>query len=90
MSLFIDKEFKEVDFTKESFASGEYDNCHFIACNFDQLHLSNLTFLECNFTSCNLSNTHWGGTTLNDVNFRQCKVLGSNFSVCSTTPNSHP
>lgn len=84
MSDFFDKQtFKTLDFTQKGFTKGEYDQCSFTDCNFENLHVSHSSFLECEFINCNLTNVQLGGTTLNDVLFDGCKLLGANFSVCN-------
>jgi uncharacterized protein YjbI with pentapeptide repeats len=81
--LFLDENYKGVDYTTTGFPTGEYDNCTFTECLFPKLHLSNTTFLECTFTDCNFTNAKFGGTTLNDVVFKGCKMVGVDLSVCN-------
>jgi len=81
--LFLDKNYKGIDYTTVGFSAGEYDNCTFTDCLFSELHLSNTTFLECTFTDCNLTNAKFGGSTLNNVIFKGCKMVGVNLSVCN-------
>ena len=84
MSAFYnDQKFNNVDYTKQQFKKGEYDQCTFIGCNFQDIHISNCTFLECNFEDCNFTNSHWGGTSLQEISFLRCKMTGTDFSVCN-------
>ena len=80
--FYDDQDFVSIDFTLQPFKKGEYDNCTFTDCNFENLHISNTSFLECTFIECNLTNVKFGGTTLNQVTFESCKLLGADFSIC--------
>lgn len=81
--LFLDQNYKGIDYTSTRFSAGDYDNCTFIDCLFPELHLSNTTFSECEFIDCNFTNTKFGGTTLNNIIFQGCKMVGANLSVCN-------
>lgn len=81
--LFLDEDYKGIDYTVKGFPAGEYDNCTFTDCLFPELHLSNSSFLECEFIDCNFTNTKFGGTTLNDIRFKGCKMVGADLSVCN-------
>ncbi len=62
-----------------SFEKGEYENCHFIDCDFSQFNLSAFSFLECQFTHCNLSSAKISKTAFKTVVFNHCKLLGLRF-----------
>lgn len=81
--LFLDEDYKGVDYTIKGFPAGEYDNCTFTDCLFPKLHISNASFLECEFIGCNFTNAKFGGTTLNNVLFKRCKMVGADLSVCN-------
>ena len=73
---------KKVDFTARKL-SKEYDCCTFIACNFENIQLANITFIECKFINCNLSNSKLNYTAFKGVLFEKCKLLGVNFNDCN-------
>lgn len=82
--FYQDSVYTREDYTVKPLPRGEYDNCQFIACTFEKIHLSNYTFLECNFEDCNFTNTTFGGTSFQQVTFENCKLLGADFSVCNS------
>ncbi|WP_299762611.1 hypothetical protein [uncultured Dokdonia sp.] len=55
--VFLDENYKGIDYTINGLPSGEYDNCTFTNCLFPALHISNSSFLECEFVDCNFTNT---------------------------------
>lgn len=78
-----DEVFKGVDYTVEILAKGDYDNCLFDACNFANMDLSGVSFVECLFVNCDLSMVALSNTTLNSAHFDQCKMLGIRFEHCN-------
>lgn len=71
--------YQKVNFSKTALAT-EYDGCNFIDCNFENMKLGNITFMECEFINCNLSNVKLNYTAFKDVQFNNCKILGVNFT----------
>jgi fluoroquinolone resistance protein len=80
---FEDKSFDSIDYTKELFRKGEYDNCRFTNCNFANADLSGVQFIDCSFTGCNMSMTKVTGTSLNTVRLKESKIIGVNFENCT-------
>ena len=78
-----DQTFKNQDYTKVRLAKGEYENCIFRGCNFENGYVDNQNFMECEFIDCNLSNANLAHTTLNEVTFLDCKMLGIKFDDCN-------
>ncbi|MDO7849065.1 pentapeptide repeat-containing protein [Hymenobacter sp. M29] len=60
----------------------EFDEYHFINCDFGGADLSGLRFSECRFERCNLSSAKLAGTALQNVAFDECKLLGLQFTAC--------
>ncbi len=61
----------------------------FITCKFEGLDLNGLSlnyskFSECTFDKCNLSNITFLGSTLRELIFHSSKIVGVNFSSCSS------
>lgn len=79
---FYNKIYEKIDFSKEKFKVGEYENCKFISCNFSNADLSNIVFSECTFDGCNLSMTLLNKSSLKDVEFLNSKILGIKFNSC--------
>jgi fluoroquinolone resistance protein len=83
MQIISSKEFKNQDFTIEKLMKAEYENCKFIACQFNESHLSGLIFYECIFQDCDLSLCHVRNTSVKDIKFENCKLLGVRFEECN-------
>jgi len=78
----------ERTFDKEQFSlhplpKGEYEDCHFINCDFSETDLGGSSFAGCTFTSCNLSMVKLAKTAFRDVHFKGCKMLGLHFETCN-------
>lgn len=76
---FQDQTFDRID----TLANGEYENCIFNSCEFADLDLSGLIFIDCTFEGCNLSLAKLNKTAFRDVVFRDCKMLGLRFDSCN-------
>jgi fluoroquinolone resistance protein len=85
---FEDQEFKNVNYTEQPFAAGEYEVCRFILCDFSGINFSGIHFTDCIFEGCNLSLVKMGGTGFNDTKFIDCKILGVHFEHCRQLPFS--
>lgn len=81
--IFEDRIFEADDYTKENLESGEYDNCRFLNCNFNQSDLYNITFIGCVFEGCDFSMAKLSNTTFSDIQFINCKMLGLHFEDCN-------
>ncbi|MBF9236204.1 pentapeptide repeat-containing protein [Hymenobacter sp. BT683] len=60
----------------------EFDEYHFINCDFTGADLSHKRFADCLFERCNLSAVRLAGTALQNVAFAECKLLGLQFMAC--------
>ena len=60
----------------------EFDEYHFINCDFGEASLSRIRFTDCLFERCNLSAAGLTGTALQNVAFNECKLLGLQFTAC--------
>lgn len=80
----IDKIFTAEDFTKTRLARGEYENCTFNGCNFENGLLDGQNFMECTFIECNLSSTNITNTIFKEISFINSKMLGLKFESCNT------
>jgi len=78
-----DKLFDSVDFSAVPPATGEYEDCRFINCNFANTNLSGIHFNSCSFDNCNLSMAMLGATAFRDTKFTGCKLLGLHFEHCN-------
>lgn len=77
-----DEIFSGKDFSISPIMKGEYDSCRFEYCNFENVHASNIQFVDCVFVHCNFSNAIVKNTAFKDVVFNQCKLMGVQFSEC--------
>ncbi len=78
-----DQEFKGIDYRQKRLPKGEYENCHFLGCNFADGFLDNNNFMECRFVECNLSNANLKHTQFKEVSFSSCKMMGLRFEDCN-------
>ncbi len=66
-----------------SLPKGEYENCIFKNCNFENGDLKDIKFYDCQFINCNLSLVKIANTIFRDVKFSECKMLGMSFESCN-------
>ena len=78
-----DQNFDKLDFTQEPLVKGEYENCTFTNCNFEETNLNDIKFMNCDFQDCNWSLAQLYRTVLREVNFKDCKMLGLQFETCN-------
>ncbi len=74
--------FSKQNYTEKPLATGEYEYCSFINCDFSNSDLSDVKFLECRFEGCNLSMAKMRKTSMRDIHFNACKMLGFRFDEC--------
>ena len=79
----IDKEIKGHNFKTEGFDEQEYENTHFILCDFNQMQASDIDFIDCIFEDCNLSLMKVNNVGFKNVQFINCKLTGVDFSACN-------
>lgn len=60
----------------------EFDEYHFVNCDFSGADFSGIRFSECLFERCNLSAVRLAGTALQNVAFDECKLMGLQFTAC--------
>lgn len=77
------KSFIGTDFSAARLPIGEYDQCTFTKCNFENSDISNCVFIDCEFEACNLSNSSTKHTSFQEVRFKECKVIGVKFNQCN-------
>ena len=83
---------KPAHFPPENRASGwdashlaghvEFEDFHFLSCDFGGADLRRLRFADCLFEHCNLAAAQLTDTALQNVAFADCKLLGLQFSTC--------
>ena len=80
--VIIDKEFKGVDFREEPLF-GEYVDCRFVNCCFQEADLTGLGFDGCLFEGCDLTLVKVRDTAFRNVLFLHSKLLGVRFEYCN-------
>ena len=75
--------FDKIDYTQNSLAKGEYENCTFNNCNFSNSDLSGIKFSDCEFLGCDLSLAKLARTDFQDIKSNDCKMLGLHFENCN-------
>ncbi|UOQ54011.1 pentapeptide repeat-containing protein [Hymenobacter cellulosivorans] len=60
----------------------EFEQCHFIGCDFSGAQLGQFRFADCLFERCNLSSAAMAGASLQNVAFTDCKLSGVQFAAC--------
>lgn len=77
-----DKRFDTLNFMEEPLMFTDFEGCTFTNCDFSNLDVSGLKFVDCAFTGCNLSMIKTYDTVFSDVRFSNCKMLGLRFEDC--------
>ncbi|MDX5435684.1 MAG: pentapeptide repeat-containing protein [Pontibacter sp.] len=77
------KIFKATDFTEKSLPKGEYENCVFDGCVFQNSDLRGVVFIDCEFRNCDLSMANLLDAAFREVQFTGCKLLGLHFENCT-------
>lgn len=77
------KVFKAKDFTEKGLPKGEYENCVFDGCVFQNSDLRGFVFIDCEFRNCDLSMAKITDTAFREVAFMGCKLLGLHFESCN-------
>lgn len=83
MNFYDHQTFDKSDYSLHSIEKGAYENCLFRHCNFSEVDVSGLNFIDCRFEDCNLSIAKISNTTFNNVHFSRCKILGLKFENCN-------
>ena len=78
-----DKDFKNMNFSQDQLAKGDYENCKFENCTFSNADLSGINFSECIFEGCDFSLATITKTAFRNVKFKACKLLGLHFEDCN-------
>jgi len=78
-----DKTFDRIDFSRDVFTKGEYENCIFKNCVLESADLSDFRFIDCEFIACNLSLAKLDKTLFRDIIFSDSKMLGLRFDSCN-------
>ncbi len=78
------KTFEKLDFALNKLDDIEFEECTFNNCVFDNHSISNVIFRECEFHECNFGSAILKNTVFNDTQFVNCKMIGLDFSICST------
>lgn len=71
------KAYHAVDFTTESLVGTIYDDCQFDNCDFSELELLKVEFIDCLIKNCNFSNVKFSESGLKEVRFSNCKFTGA-------------
>ena len=80
--FFADKTIVKKDFRIQRLPKGDYENCHFQDCQFQEGFFDNQSFVECVFQDCDLTNANIAHTQFNEVTFKGCKLVGIHFETC--------
>lgn len=78
-----DQDFKNENYAIDFLTIGEYENCHFVNCNFADSELSEIVFIDCSFKNSDLSNAKLRNTSFQNAIFDECKMLGLRFEDCN-------
>ena len=81
MRLVQDTDFSSLVWSNEVLELGEYVNCVFENCDFNEANLSQFEFEDCTFKNCNLSMTRLTATSFRKVTFENCKMMGIPFNT---------
>lgn len=78
------KSFSGIDYAEKTLRDREFVNCEFVNCAFDKSDLKGNLFEDCTFISCNFSLAHIEQAGFSNVVFIGCKMLGVDFTKCSS------
>ena len=81
MSVIENIKIEKEDFSNVKLAT-EYYQCKFVNCNFSNVNLSRITFVDCEFSGCNLSMAELSQVSLQNIKFSDCKLTGLHFEKC--------
>lgn len=79
-----DQKFSSENYSENTLASGEYENCHFNSCIFAKADLRGIKFTACTFTECDFSMANLHDTGIRDCSFDTCKMIGIEFQEVNT------
>lgn len=78
------KTFSGIDYSEKKLRAREFIECEFVSCDFNKSDLKGNSFEECTFKQCNFSMADVNGTGFRNAVFIGCKMLGVDFTRCST------
>ncbi len=73
--------FESLRLSGETLSGGEFVDCEFRACSFEELQLLRCSFRECRFLSCTISQVKTRSSELKYCEFEDCTVLGLNWAL---------
>lgn len=83
MEDIYDQAFSHQKFGNTKLKKGTYESCRFEDCDFQDLHLSQYTFIDSEFQDCDFSNIRWKESQFQDCLFTRCKLIGLRFEELS-------
>jgi fluoroquinolone resistance protein len=83
-SQFSDQNFKSLELTHEAIRAKDFDRCKFVGCHFLSCDLTGTNFTDCTFEHCSLSLTKLPNCSLRAITFKDSKLVGIDFTKCST------
>lgn len=66
-------------------AGENYNECHFLGCDFSEVDFRGKRFQNCQFERCNFVATKLDGARFQDVFFSQSKLMGVDFTLCDSS-----
>ncbi|NDW17321.1 pentapeptide repeat-containing protein [Dysgonomonas sp. 216] len=79
-----DECFESRTFEVKEVSGAVFDNCTFKKCDLSEMKLFGTRFVDCSFVDCNLAMITLNEVQLANAEFDNCKILGVDFSLCST------
>ena len=80
MRLVQETTFSGIEWTDNRLEIGEFVDCVFENCNFNEADLSRFEFEDCIFKECNLSMINVVATSFRKITFEDCKIIGVHFN----------
>ncbi|WP_090677656.1 pentapeptide repeat-containing protein [Myroides guanonis] len=80
MRLVQETTFSGIEWAVNKLEIGEFVDCVFENCNFNEADLSRFEFEDCVFKDCNLSMISVVATSFRKVTFEDCKIMGVHFN----------
>lgn len=74
---------EELDYSRRDLSHGQWDDCSFHSCSFDEAALVSMQINDCVFERCTFILTDLAHATLNQVHFHECTIIGVHFEKTS-------
>lgn len=79
-----DQTYLSFDFSRHDIREHTFEKCRFLSCRFTNMSLRQVALYSCVFETSELVLVDTNDMTLNSVEFKSTKIMGVNFTACSS------